>query len=77
MYDPEIRYFQQTCFQNRVDLRDSRDHNALKLSEKTEAFEKIRAEKSAFYRTVLSFKKPKELWKVMNTVLHPPTNEQL
>ena len=75
MHDPEIRYLQQTCFQNRVEFRNSRDQNVLKTLRENRSLlkKKIRAVKSAFYRTALSPKKPKELWKIINAVLHPPS----
>ena len=74
MKDPEIKKLQNLRNTNRFEAHKSRDSSIWDTfrQNKRDIKKAIRHAKSEFYRNALSKKKPKEVWKIIHSVLHPP-----
>ena len=74
MRDPEIKKLQNLRNTNRFEPHKSRDSSIWDTfrQNKREIRKAIRHAKSDFYRNPLSKKKPKEVWKIIHSVLHSP-----
>ena len=74
MRDPEIKKLQNLRNTNRFEAHKSRDSSIWDTfrQNKRDIKRAIRHAKSDFYRNALSKKKPKKVWKIIHSVLHPP-----
>ena len=72
--DPEIKKLQNLRNSSRFEAHKSHDSSiwdTFRLN-KRDIKRAIRQAKSGFYRNALFKKKPKEVWKIIHSVLHPP-----